>query len=59
MNSKTVLSAKDLNPRIWICRKNMRRDANSGPVLDPVAGSGHFLVDDAETGLADRGLILR
>jgi len=28
------LSAKDLKPRIWICRKNMRRDDNSGPVRD-------------------------
>ena len=41
MNSRTVLSAKDLNPRIWICRKNMRRDANSGLVLDR-GGERHF-----------------
>ena len=41
MNSRTVLSAKDLNPRIWICRKNMRRDANSGLVLGR-GGERHF-----------------
>ena len=56
MNSRTVLSAKDLNPRIWICRKNMRRDANSGPVLG-WGGERDFLSGlDAELGLRNRRL---
>jgi hypothetical protein len=59
MNSKTVLSAKDLNPRIWICRKNMRRDANSGPVPDPVTGSVLLLPGDAESRPAGRGFLHR
>jgi hypothetical protein len=40
------LSAKDLNPRIWICRKNMRRDANSGPGRDRVTARVLFPMPD-------------
>src|SRR5688572_7521766 len=61
MNSRTVLSAKDLNPRIWIWRKNMRRDASSGRVLDPVSGGpscGRSLPLDAESRVPDGRLRL-